>query len=65
MITAMSFREITAEQLDALLLRKDSWDVKIDCGRKITEIEQGPRYIHKADYLKFHLGQKNPPPEYH
>ena len=65
MRTAMSFREGIAEQLDSFLLRKGSLDVKVDYGRKITEIEQGPQCIHKADYLKFHLGQKNQPPEYH
>ena len=33
----MSFREITAEQLDAFLLRKDSLDVKVNCGKKLTD----------------------------
>ena len=65
MRTAKPFRESIAEQLDAILLRKADLGVEVDCPGTITEIEQEPQCIHKADYLIFHLGQKNRPLVYH
>jgi len=38
MTTAVSNRKDIVEQLDVFLLRKGGLEVKVDCGRKITEI---------------------------